>query len=95
MFRRAPVALRWTRISFERASRVRCERVSELAMMVLLSSADNERSDWCRVCPGHTVRREIRDTAYCITLNLDVRTRHLADKGSQPAELDDEKLVVD
>lgn len=63
-------------------------------MMALLSSMDNETSDWCRAGLGHTMRRKIRDTSYCITLNLDVRTRHLVDEGTQPAELDDKRFVV-
>ena len=73
---------------------MRCERASESAMMALLSSTDNEASDWCYAGLGHTVRRKVGDTAHCITLNLDVRTRHLVDKGGQPAELDGKKFVV-
>lgn len=41
MFRSAPVALRWTRMSFERANRVRGTRAPDLAILVLLSSAQN------------------------------------------------------
>ena len=37
---------------------------------------------------------EIRDAAYCIALNFDIRAQHLADKGFQTAELDNKKLIV-
>ena len=40
------------------------------------------------------MRSEIRDTAYCITLNLNIRAQHLADKRFQTAELDNKELVV-
>jgi hypothetical protein len=38
MLRRAPVALRWTRISFERARRVRGPNAVDLAILFLFSS---------------------------------------------------------
>jgi len=38
MLRSAPVALRWTRMSFERASRVNGTNAPDLAILVLLSS---------------------------------------------------------
>lgn len=44
MLRRAPVAFRWTRISFERASRVRGTKAPDLAILVLLSSMINFKS---------------------------------------------------
>jgi hypothetical protein len=40
------------------------------------------------------MRGEIRNTAYCVALNLYVRAQHLADKRFQAAELDDEEFVV-
>ena len=40
------------------------------------------------------MRGEIRNAAHRITLNLDVRAQHLADKRFQAAELDNKELVV-
>lgn len=34
------------------------------------------------------MRSEIRNAAYCIALNLDIRAQHLADKRFQAAKLD-------
>jgi len=37
---------------------------------------------------------EIRNTTHCVTLDLNVRTQHLADKRFQAAKLDNKELVV-
>lgn len=37
---------------------------------------------------------EIGYTTNCITLDLNIRAQHLADKGFQAAKLDDQELVV-
>ena len=42
----------------------------------------------------HTMRSEISDTANCVTLDLNIRAQHLADKGFQAAKLDYKELVV-
>ena len=41
-----------------------------------------------------TMGRKVGDTAYCIALNLNIRTKHLANEGFETTKLDDEELVV-
>ena len=41
-----------------------------------------------------TMGRKVGDTAYCITLNFNIRTKHLANEGFETTKLDDEELVV-
>ena len=94
MLSKAPVALRWTRISFERASRVRGIRAPDLAILVLLSSAYQISGRSISRDPVRTMSCKIGDTTNCVTLHFDIRAQHLTDKRFQAAKLDDEKLVV-
>src|SRR5438552_3924979 len=100
MFSKAPVALRCTRMSFERASRVRGTRAPDFAIFVLLSSerackatmksfrhrrlVGSERTMSCQVC--HAANR--------IALHFNIRTKHLADQRFKTTKLDNEQLVV-
>ena len=98
MFRSAPVALRWTRMSFERANRVRGTRAPDLAILVLLSSAQNGGGSEVRGKrhrqPSLTMRSQIRHTTHCVALYLNVGTEHLPDERLKTAKLHDEQLVV-
>jgi len=66
------VAFLWTRISFERARRVKGPRALDLAILFLFSSGLSAKiRDMV-----HTMSGEIGDTTYGVTLNLDVLTHH-------------------
>jgi hypothetical protein len=38
--------------------------------------------------------RQVSDTSYGVALDLDIGTKHLADKGLEAAERDDEQFVL-
>lgn len=81
IFNKAPVAFRCTRISFERASRVRGTKAPDLAILVLLSSEIvTEINSRENSAPRLTVGGEIRYTTNGIALHFDVGTEHLTDQ---------------
>lgn len=42
----------------------------------------------------HTVRRQIRDTAHSVALDLDIWAEHLPNQGFKSPKLDNKELVV-
>ena len=91
----APVALRWTRMSLERASRVRGTRAPDFAILVLLSSE-------ARTNPiqktGHggngvlelTMSSQVGHTSHCVALHFDIGAEHLPDKRFEATKFHDE-----
>ena len=94
IFSSAPVALRCTRMSLDRASRVRGTRAPDLAILVLLSSETYEIWSVITQLKSRTMCSEVGHTSDGIALDLDVWAEHLANQGLETAEFDDEKLVV-
>jgi hypothetical protein len=48
-----------------------------------------------RLLPAdHTVCSQVSDTADCVALDFDVRTKHLTDQGLEATELDDQELIL-
>lgn len=96
MLSRAPVAFRWTRMSLERARRVRGTSAPDFAIFVLFSSDEHDENllNFGYVSGALTVRRKVSDTSDRIALNLDVRAQHLSDEWFQAAQLDNKQLVL-
>ena len=81
MLRRAPVAFRCTRISFERAKRVRGTSAPDLAIFVLLSSVGQMRIE-CTLRAADTATltmgSKVGNAAYGVALDFDIGTEHLS-----------------
>ena len=94
MFNRAPVALRCTLISLDRARRVSGTKAPDLAIFVLLSSVNlfNKKS-LHRVTPL-TMCCQVCYATNGIALNLNVGAEHLTNERFESAELDYQQLVV-
>lgn len=96
MLRSAPVAFRCTRISLERARRVRGTRAPDLAIFVLLSSTPTTCEHQLKMGKEniHTMSCQVCDAADSVTLHLHIRTQHLSDERFQSAEFHNEKLII-
>ena len=97
MLSRAPVALRWTRMSFDFASRVKGTSAPDFAILFLFSSEVGSDVS-CKVagecCGERTVRCEVGDAPDGVALDLHIWREHLTDEGFESTELDDRELVL-
>lgn len=97
MLSSAPVALRCTRMSFERASLVKGTRAPDFAILVLLSSETggrNLRSGDMAGGNALTVCSQVSYASHGVTLHFDIWAEHLANERLETSKLHDEQLVV-
>ena len=90
MFNRAPVALRCTLMSLDRARRVSGTKAPDLAIFVLLSSANSFIKNHCIGCmtTPRTMCCQVCHATNCIALNFNVGTEHLTNERFESAKLD-------
>lgn len=102
MLSKAPVAFRCTRMSLDRARRVRGTRAPDLAILFLFSSVmarkkvSNSTHKLTNIAAIFrlTMRREVGDAPDGVALHLDVGAQHLTDQGLESSQLDDRDLVL-
>ena len=101
MLSKAPVALRWTRMSLLLARRVSGPKAPERAIRDLFSSGgvlEISRRKLSRTGPDRTepltMGGQVGDATDGVALDLDVGREHLPDQGFQASEFDDRELVV-
>lgn len=96
MLSNAPVAFRCTRISFDRASRVRGTKAPDFAIFVLLSSRGRrqERKSGESLDIMVTMGSQICNATNSVTLDFNIGTKHLTNQWLEATQFDNEKLVI-
>jgi len=95
MFSSAPVAFLCTRMSFERAKRVRGTKAPDLAILDLLSSGNEVNKHLQVHCVNRiTVSCQVGHTTNGVTLDFDIGAQHLTYQWFQTTKFDNEKLVI-
>lgn len=95
MFNSAPVAFRCTRMSFERAKRVRGTKAPDLAILDLLSSGNEVNAHLQVHCVNRiTVSCQVGHTTNSVTLDFNIGAQHLTYQWFQTTKFDNEELVI-